>query len=168
VKRSRANPPESLFMQKYIPVFLHRYILDYYREGPCSEYFVSKRVSGGIISSSIILSYNPLRNDLHVSRFHPELYLEKDSRYMSAVCFYLTIQHCIQSYSLNDTCHISLETVPAISDDFYKKLGDFNFHVNRPGLGNVVELESDIVVYPVDTSMIADHVFVSDEIPFVK
>jgi hypothetical protein len=143
-------------------------LIDYYREGPCSEYFVSEKVSGSIISSSIILSYNPLKRDLHVSRFHPGLYLEKSSKYMSAVCFYLTIQHCIKSYSLHCNCHISLETVPSISDDFYKKLKDFNFHVNRSGLGGVVELESDIVVYIVDTSMIENHVFQLDEIPFVK
>ena len=154
-------------MQKYIPVFLQRYFIDYYREGPCSEYFVGKRVSGSIISSSIILSYNPLKYDLHVSRFHPGLYLEINSKYMSAVCFFLTIQHCIRSYSLNSACHISLETVPSISDEFYKKLKDFNFHVNRSGLGDVVELESDIVVYPVNTNIIEGHVFTSDEIPFM-
>ena len=168
MQRTRGKTPESLFMQTFIPVFLEKYTIDYYREGPCSEYFVGKKVSGSIISSSIILSYNPLKSDLHVSRFHPGLYLEINSKYMSAVCFYLTIQHCIASYALNNTCHISLETVPSISNGFYQKLKDFNFHVNRAGLGDVVELESDIVVYQVDTSMIDDHVFSSDEIPFVK
>lgn len=165
---SCAESTESIFMQQYIPVFLQRYIIDYYREGPCSEYFVSERVTGSVISSSIILSYNPFRSDLHVSRFHPGLYLKINSKYMSAVCFYLTIQHCIRSYSLDNTCHISLETVPSICDDFYKKLKDFDFHVNKFGLGDVVELESDIFLYAVDTSMIKDHVFRSDEIPFVK
>ena len=154
-------------MHKYIPIFLQRYFIDYYKEGPCSEYFVGEKVSGSIISSSIILSYNPMKHDLHVSRFHPGLYLEINSKYMSAVCFFLTIQHCIRSYSLNSACHISLETVPSISDEFYKKLKDFNFHVNRSGLGDVVELESDIVVYPVDTGIIEGHVFKSDEIPFM-
>jgi len=168
VKLSYAKTPESIFMQKYIPILLQRYIIDYYREGACSEYFVCERCSGSTISSSIILSYNSFKGDLHVSRFHPGLYLEINSKYMSAVCFYLTIQHCIKSYSLNSACHISLETLASISDDFYKKLKDFNFHVNKFGLGNVVELESDIVAYPVDTSMIEDHVFRSDETPFVK
>ena len=155
-------------MLRYIPLFLKRYIIDFYKEGTCSEYFVNERFSGSTISSSIILSYNPFKNDLHVSRFYPELYFEVNSKYMSAVCFYLTIQHCIQSYALNSTCHISLETVPSISNNFYKKLKDFNFHVKRSGLGGVVELESDLVMYPVDTSMIKGHIYLSDETPFMK
>jgi hypothetical protein len=55
-----------------------------------------------------------------------------------------------------------------ISDSFYMKLKDFNFHIDKPSLGNVVELTSDITRLPIDTSMIKEHIFCEDEIPFMK
>lgn len=87
---------------------------------------------------------------------------------MSAVCFYLLIHHCAETYTLDDSFHISLETVPEVNEMFYCKLNDFNFHVKQNCLGNVVELNSDIVRMPVDTSMISEHVFQDGEIPFMK
>ena len=159
---------KSKFMLKHIPVFLERFFIEYYKEGSCIEYFVNDRKTGTTISSSIVLAFNLLKNDLHVSRFHPELYPEINSKYMSAVCFYLTIQHSTASFSLNNTCHISLETIPAIGDGFYKKLKDFNFHVSKYGLGDVVELVSDISRCSIDTSIIKEHIFSSGETPFLR
>jgi|GEM_PF-671648 len=164
----QAIQSESDFMFKYIPVFLQRFGMEYYKEDFCIEFFVNERLSGSTISSSIVLSYNPSRDDLHVSRFHPELYMEPDSKYMSAVCFYLIIQHSSDLFSVHNACHISLETVPLVCDGFYKKLRDFNFHVNKYGLGNVVELESNICKYATDTSMIIEHIYGPGEIPFMK
>lgn len=159
---------QSKFMQEHIPVFLERFLIEYYKENPCIEYFVYDRKTGNTISSSVVLSYNSLSNDLHVSRFHPELYLEIDSKYMSAVCFYLIIHHSMASFSLDNTCHISLETKPTIGDDFYKKLKDFNFQIRKYGLGNVVELVSDTGKGSIDTSIIKEHIFISGEIPFLR
>lgn len=151
-----------------IPLFLQHFTLSYFKEDRCIEYFINRRSSRETISSSLIFSYNPSANDLHVSRFYPELYRESNPKYMSAVCFYLVIHHCADSYSLDDTCHISLETLPSISDAFYLKLKDFNFHVDKFGLGNVVELTSNIIRLPVDTSMIKEHILSEGEIPFLK
>jgi len=159
---------ESGFMFKYIPIFFQRFRLEYYREEYCIEFFVNEKTTGNTISASIVLSYNPSNDELHVSRFHPELYLEPDSKYMSAVCFYLIIQHSSGIFSVTSACHISLETVPYICDEFYKKLKDFNFYINRRGLGNVVELESDMRKYATDTSMIIEHIYGPSEIPFMK
>jgi hypothetical protein len=150
------------------PLFLRRFTLSYFKEGHCIEYFINRRSTRESISSSLVFAYNPITKDLHVSKFHPELYLQPNSKYMSAVCFYLLIHHCADSYSLDDACHISLETVPTISDGFYRKLKDFNFHVHKFGLGNVVELFSDIMRLPVDTGMINEHIFPEGEIPFLK
>jgi hypothetical protein len=159
---------ESQFIPTYLPVFLQRFGMEYYREELCIEFFVNERLTGCPISSSIVLSYNASQNDLHVSRFHPELYLEPNSKYMSAVCFYLVIQHSAASFAVSHACHISLETVPLIFDGFYKKLKDFDFHIDRYGLGSVVELVSDINRHSMDTGIITKHTYNPGEIPFMK
>jgi hypothetical protein len=87
---------------------------------------------------------------------------------MSAACFYLLTHHFADSFSLNNSSHISLETVPLVSDRFYRKLRDFDFHVMRFQLGNVVELLSDVIRRSVDTSMVKEYVFPEGEIPFLK
>jgi len=159
---------ESDFILTNVPLFLRRFTLSYFKEGRCIEYFIKRRSTTEMISSSLVFSYNPIKKDLHVSRFYPMLYLQSNPKYMSAVCFYLLIHHCADSYSLDESFHISTETVPIICDGFYKKLKDFNFHVNKYGLGNVVELTSDITRLPVDTSTIKEHIFQEHEIPFLK
>jgi hypothetical protein len=159
---------ESDFMLTNIPLFFERFSLSYYKEGSCIEYFINKRHSSDIISSALIFAYNLQKKDLHVSRFHPELYLLSNSKYLSAVCFYLLIHHCAAVFTLDNTCHISLETVQKVSDSFYKKLGDFSFNVSKHRLGNVVELASGIIRSSVDTSMIKTHIYRSDEVPFMK
>jgi hypothetical protein len=165
---SQGMPTASAFLIKQIPIFLHRFAMEYYREMFCIEFFVNDRLSGNTISSSIVLSYNASRGDLHVSRFHPELYLEPNSKYMSAVCFYLIIQHSSDLFSLPDGCHISLETLPFICDGFYRKLKDFNFHIHRHGLGNVVELVSHISACSINTGMILEHRYRPCEMPFMQ
>ena len=157
----------SKFLIENGALFFQRFSLSFYREAFCIEYFIHRRFSDETISSSLVFSYNSSIRDLHVSKFYPELYMQSDSKYMSAVCFCFLINHCAETFSLDESCHISLETVPEISDGFYKKLRDFNFHVNKKGLGNVVELFSDIPRFHIDTSMIKKHRFRSGEIPFM-
>jgi hypothetical protein len=159
---------ESNFMLKNTPLFFERFSLSYYREDSCIEYFINGRSTSNTISSALILSYCSPQNDLHVSRFHPELYLLPNSKYLSATCFYLLIQHCALVFTLADNFHISLETVQKVSDSFYRKLGDFNFIESKHGLGNVVELISNVNRSTVDTSMIKLHIYQPGEIPFMK
>ena len=159
---------ESTFMQKNVPLFLQRFFITCFKEDSCIEYFINKPASTDTVSSSLVFCYNAMAKDLHVSRFHPELYLQANSKYLSAACFYLLIHHCANTFSLDDTCRISLETVPKVCEDFYSRLGDFKFQIHKNGLGNVVELSSDLVRLPVDTSMIKTHVFGESEIPFLK
>ncbi len=160
--------PESQFMRTNVPLLLRRFSLFYFRERSCIEYFVNERVSEETISTSIVFSYNREKADLHVSRFHPEIYRQPNAKYMSAACFYLLIHHFADSLSLGDSSHISLETVPIIGDRFYKKLRDFDFHVARFELGNVVELFSDIMRRSVDTTMVREYVFQDGETPFLR
>ena len=103
-----------------------------------------------------------------MSRFYPEICQLPDSKYLSAACFYLMVQHCAGLFALDDTCHISLETVSRVSNRFYLRLGDFDFHVHGRLIGDVVELTSGIVVTTVDTSMIHTHRCEPGEIPFMK
>ena len=162
------NQCESKFMSEKVPLLLARYALSYFQEGPCIEYFISRRFCTETISSDLVFSYSPAKKDLHVSRFYPELYHECNSKYLSAACFYIIVQHCASIYRLDEFCRISLETIPSIGDNFYGKLKDFNFHVHKRCLGNVVELTSKLVRAPVDTSMIGEHIFGKGEIPFLK
>ena len=155
-------------MLRNIPLFFERFGLSYYREGACMEYFLHSLFSTETISTALIISYNARNKDLHVSRFYPELYQLPNSKYLSAACFYLMIQHCAEVFTLDDSCHISLETVRQVSDQFYRKLGDFNFSVHRRLIGDVVELISGIVVTTVDTSRIHLRMCEPDEIPFMK
>jgi hypothetical protein len=165
---SRQKRSESPFMLTNVPRFLSQFTLSYLKEGSCIEYFINRRSRPEPVSSALILSFNPGAKDLHVSRFYPELYRESGTKYMSAACFYLLIHHCAECYSLDNSCHISLETVPRVSECFYRKLIDFNFHVIKHGLGNVVELVSDLIRLPVNTRMIREIAFGEGEVPFLK
>jgi hypothetical protein len=157
----------SNFLLNNGSLFLQRFSLSYFREAWCIEYFIKRRFTVKTISSSLVFAYNPSKGDLHVSKFYPELYLQPNSKYMSAVCFCFLIHHCAETFILDGSCHVSLDTIPAISDRFYKKLKDFNFHVNKKGLGNVVELISDISRFPIDTGVFERHIFCAGEMPFM-
>jgi hypothetical protein len=148
--------------------FLEHFALSYFQEGSCIEYFINRPLSEEVISSALIFSYNATAKDLHVSRFYPELHHLADSKYMSAACFYLLIHHCATCYGMDDSCHISLETVPEVCNCFYAKLKDFNFHIHKRGLGNVVELTSDLCRSTVDTHMIQARMHQDGAVPFMK
>lgn len=165
---ARTACPVSEFMRTHIPLFFDRFSLSFYREGPCIEYFVSDLLTSETISSALILSFDRRHHDLHVSRFYPEIYLLPNAKYLSAVCFYLLVQHCASVFALDEQYHISLETVQRINDGFYRKLGDFNFVVCKHAVSDVVELVSEIMVTATDTSMIKLRIFQPDEVPFMK
>ena len=158
---------ESPFIRRNLDLLLRRFALTYNREDFCLEYFILRQNSREIISHSLVFSYNPAIRDLHVSRFHPCLYVETDSKYLSAACFYLLIHHCANMFFLDDSCRISLETVPQIYETFYHRLKDFSFAIGNRGLGNVVGLVSAITRSGVDTSMIEKHVFPNGETAFL-
>ncbi len=168
MNRSRPTQPESQFMLTNISLFLKRFSLSYYKEGTCIEYFLNRRQSDETISTALIFSYSPFRKNLHVSRFYPELRLQSNSKYLSAACFFLLIHHCAKAYALDRSCGISLETVPRVCEAFYTRLKDFNFSIKRCGLGDVVELVSDITPCSVNTDMITEHRLQPGEIPFMK
>lgn len=156
------------FMLRNLSLFLSRFSLSYFKEDCCIEYFISRHASFETISSSLAFSFCTARRGLHVSKFYPELYLQINSKYMSAACFCLLIHHCAQTFSADGSCRITLETVPVTSDAFYCKLKDFHFHVIKHGLGNVVELESDLSRTPIDRGVITKHVFEEGELPFMR
>jgi hypothetical protein len=158
---------ESDFIRTNVALLLQRFAVFYYREDFCIEYFIKSLDSTETISYSLVFSYRPPAQDLHVSRFHPELYRQPNSKYLSAACFYLIIHHCADAFSLDDTCHISLETVPMIYESFYRRLRDFDFQIDKYGLGDVVKLASAMIRLQVDTSMIKKHIFREDETPFL-
>ncbi|MFO7751156.1 MAG: hypothetical protein R6V54_13795 [Desulfobacteraceae bacterium] len=164
----RSERPQSGFMRRNLPLLCNRFCFSYLKEESCIEYFINNFDSTETVSSALIFSYNFRKKDLHVSRFHPELSFLTNSKYLSAACFYLLIHHFAGIYGLDNTSHISLETVETTSSRFYRKLGDFDFTVSRHGVGEVVELVSTVSFSSVDTSMVREHICQPGEIPFLK
>jgi hypothetical protein len=157
---------ESEFMVRNVPRFLDRFDLTYNREDFCIEYFISRHLSIKKFSYALVVSFDKIRNQLHVAKFCPQLMQRADSKYHSSVCFYLMIYHSVNFFLLDDSCHITLKTQIKTYEDFYKKLKDFNFHKLKRDIGGVVELISDLKPLTVKTDMIAQHIFQNNEIPF--
>ncbi|WP_166405008.1 hypothetical protein [Desulfonema ishimotonii] len=126
------------------------------------EYFISRVASSEQISHSLLIVFDKPANNIHIAKFYPELYREKDSKYLSAACLYLIIQHFGHEYLLDDKSEITLDTRTEIFENFYHRLNDFNFHICRRGVGRAIELVSDFHQSSFDTSMIRERE-ISDE-----
>ncbi|ACL01936.1 hypothetical protein [Desulfatibacillum aliphaticivorans] len=149
--------PHSPFMSQYTPRFLERFDLSFHDEGLCTEYFIETLDEHQTISSALVLSQNTFANNLHVSRFYPELAKRTNCKYMSAVAFYLMIHHFSQTHHLNNQCRISLDTTNRVFDQFYSHLLDFNFCIRRQMAGGNVALISDYCHDKINLAMIHPH-----------
>jgi hypothetical protein len=141
-------------MKENVSRLLSRYELRYYQECDCIEYFITNKKTAEEISYSIVVSLNIHSNEIHVSRFCPELYTEIDSKYLSAACFYLLIHQFGDIYHLDDRYRISLETRPATYKRFFSRLKDFDLRNEGLKLCKTVAV---VVEYPpldINTSII--------------
>lgn len=156
--RSDDTSPGSAFMQRNIPQLLTRFAISFCREDLCVEYFINRVGTGEPISYALVLSLDNPSHCVHVSRFHPELFREQSSRYLSAALFYLMIHHFAQCYGLDDSFTISLETRQNVFSKFYGRLDDFSFRIHSAGVGETVDLRSKLLPLGIDTSMITERV----------
>jgi len=148
--------PESTFMTHQVPLLLQRFEISCCSEGFCSEYFIRDRRSAEEISYALIFCLNQFAHHIHVSKFHPELYKQSNTHYLSAACFYLLVHHFAQHYGVTSAFTIFLQTRPAIFEHFYALLRDFDFHVQAHGLGDTVDVSSCFRPRQVKTEMIVE------------
>ena len=143
----------SLFIREHLSDFLDRYQISCSKENLCCDYCILNRGSNSQISSSLILSLNTYAKQIHVSRFYPELYKEPRPKYLSATCFYLLVHHFAQTYGIGPGYRIFLETRAEVYQNFYKKLGDFQLNIKKPGLGsNNLDIWGDYLPSALQTS----------------
>ncbi|MBI9074883.1 MAG: hypothetical protein JEZ02_05665 [Desulfatibacillum sp.] len=159
--------PHSPFMTRQVPRFLERFSLSCYEEDLCTEYFIESLSTHQTISSALVLSQNTFANNLHVSRFYPELFKLSETKYMSAVAFYLMIHHFSQTHHLNGKSQISLDTTNAVFEQFYSHLKDFHFEICRQMVGHNVALLSGYSHDEIDVGMIGHHDLNADEQAFL-
>ena len=157
---------QSPFVEENASRLLSRYVLSYYREDNCIEYFITDRNTNEQISYAIVFCLNRDSKKIHVSKFCPELYKQIEPKYLSAACFYLLIHHFASIYHLGADCTISLETRRATYKAFFSRLKDFN--LRRRGL-KCFDTAEVLGAYPsldLDTSMIEKRTIGIGEVPF--
>jgi len=124
-----AKPVEDDFLMQQIPRLNNRYLLSFFRDGTCMEYFLCSRRTGEQISKALIVSHEVFSGSLYVSRFYPELYKQINCKYLSAACFYLMVHHAAGVFQLLDKCRVNLETDNEVFLQFYARLQDFHFYI---------------------------------------
>jgi hypothetical protein len=154
-------------MKKNVPRLLNRYRISYFQEDDCIEYFVTDKDSEEQISYALVLSLDRISKEIHVSRFYPELFKQKESQYLSAVCFYLLIHHFGHCYQVTPDYNISLDTRPATYENFFARLQDFHFRLRQLKLCQTAQILSDYEPLEIDTTMIRQRIGDHSEIPFL-
>ncbi|MBF0200621.1 MAG: hypothetical protein HQK66_04785 [Desulfamplus sp.] len=117
------------FMEMHIPMFLQRFSLSYARDCSCLEYFLHSKEKGMDISRELIISQDSFSLALHVSKFYPEIFREPLPKYMSAVCFFLMINHAASLFKIHRDTFIFIETRRDVFQRFYSRLKDFDFGI---------------------------------------
>lgn len=77
---------------------------------PRLEYFVYDKKTGLDISCSLTFDYDVAKGVVNVMTFYPNIHPCADSRYLSAVCFFMIMQHLASFYHINCHCRILLQT----------------------------------------------------------
>jgi hypothetical protein len=144
----------SGFMVSKLPEFFDRFGISFTIDGPQLEYFVYEKKTGLDISCSLTVSFDETAGQISVMSFYPGLSLHPGTRYFSAVCFFMVMQHFANFYHIGSDCRISLNTKKEVFDTFYALLKDFGFYILLYGEKNLVDIESRFLSLAMDTSMI--------------
>jgi len=133
------------FIQRYTPVFFSRFGLSFQYAFNCADYYITDIETGTHISKEILFFMDPLEHCLVVSRFYPEIYKHDRSKYLSATCFYILIQHFIQFSGIALDATIYLTAKREVFKTFYAKLKNFDFHASGQRTDPYVGVTSPIV-----------------------
>ena len=152
----------SPFIVSHLAEFFRRYGICFSVDGPQLEYFVFDRKTSLDISCSLTVAYDVVKNQIDVMTFYPGLNLHQGTRYFSAVCFFMVIQHFACFYRLTSDCLIVLNTRKPVFDTFYGLLKDFDFHLLNCIEEDRFNVESRFVPLTVDISMINERPLVDE------
>ena len=144
----------SAFMVSNLPEFFDRFGISFTIDGPQLEYFVYEKKTGLDISCSLTVSFDDTTGQISVMSFYPGLYLHPGTRYFSAVCFFMVMQHLTNFYHIECDCRILLNTKKEVFNTFYALLKDFGFYILVSGEKDLVDIESRFLSLAMDTSMI--------------
>jgi hypothetical protein len=144
----------SAFMASHLHAFFDRFGINYAIDGPQLEYFVYERKTGQDISCSLTVSLDEAARQINVMTFYPGLCLLHGTRYFSAVCFFIVMQHFANFHHIRSDYQILLSTGPDAFDTFYSLLKDFDFHILINGEKGLVAIQSSFLSQTMDTSMI--------------
>jgi hypothetical protein len=141
-------------MSSHFTDFFNNFGISFSIDGPQLEYFVFMKETGIDISCSLTLGFDDPPGGIDVMTFYPGLNLHPNTRYLSAVCFFMVMQHFANFHHIGVNCRIHLNTCRDVFDSFYSLLGDFDFHVMLGGAaGNMINIESQFLPLNIDTSM---------------
>lgn len=156
----KPSPSISAFMKCHLHDFFHDFGIGYCIDGPQLEYFVFQKKTGRDISCSLTVSYDCAIAEIYVMTFYPGLWQYPQTKYLSAVCFFLVIQHVANFNHIECDCRINLNTERAIFNKFYSLLKDFDFHIQSYYKDKRVCIQSPFLSSKIDTSMFIERALV--------
>lgn len=146
----------SAFIASHLPEFFERFGINYTIDGPQSEYFIYEKMTGQDISCSLTLNFDAAAVQINFMTFYPGISQQQGGRYLSAVCFFLVIQHFANFHHIESGCPILLNTRLKVFDTFYAQLQDFDFHILDFGDEDRIDIKSLFLPLSMDTSMISE------------
>lgn len=146
----------SDFMISHHHDFFDHFGINFNIDGPQLEYFVYTKKTGLDISCSITVNFDGGANQINVMTFYPGLYQFSGTRYFSAVCFFMVMQHFSSFHNIQHDCRICLNTPKLVFDNFYESLKDFDFQIELYGEENRVDIASHFLPISIDTSIILE------------
>ena len=152
----------SAFMVTHLPEFFDRFGISFTIDVTQLEYYIYEKKSGQDVSCSMTVDFDETAGQITVMTFYPGLCLLSEVRYLSAVCFFLVMQHAANFYRIRTECSIRINTRRGIFDAFYAQLKDFDFQVLKGGEEDRIDILSRFLPLAMDTSMIAQRLLVEE------
>ena len=154
--------PVSAFMSSHLPDFFDHFGINFSIDGPQLEYFVYQKKTGLDISCSLTVCFDAVEGQIVVMSFYPGLDRHSGTRYLSAVCFFMVMQHFAFFRKTGVDCRICLKTHQPIFDRFYATLKDFNFQVLLHGKDDLISIGSQFMPLNIDTSMFIERALLDE------
>jgi len=153
----------SAFMVSHIPDFFDRFGISFTIDGPQFEYYVYEKKTGQDISCSLTVNFDKAARQINVMTFYPGLCQQQAPRYLSAVCFFVVMQHFGNFYHMGSDSGILINTRKGVFVTFYAQLQDFDFHLLRSGEEDRVDIQSHLLLLGMDTSMVEKRPMIDED-----
>lgn len=150
----------SAFMVSHLHDFFDRFGVSFTIDGPQLEYFVYAKNTGQDISCSLTVSVDEAAGQINCLTFYPGLCLHPGTRYFSAVCFFMVMQHFANFHHISSDQQILISTRNGVFDTFYALLKDFDFHILMTGEDGRVNIQGHFLPLVMDTSMVNERLMI--------